>query len=127
MPKSKPPHAKKEEISIKNKIQYQKRDKQILIVASYLTSRGEEGATIYNIIKNKEIGLSSQDQTRFTKIIMNSMEKDGWIKKITYSPRVSIYKITEKGKSAVHEALRLRSEGNLLSTLETFEGLVRGL
>jgi hypothetical protein len=57
VPRSRSPHIKKDVILKRTKTQYQKRDKQILIVASYLAFRGEEGATIYNIIKNKEIGL----------------------------------------------------------------------
>lgn len=126
MPRSRSPHVKKDTILKKSKTQYQKSDQQILIVASYLVSKRDEGATVYNIIKNKEVGLSIQDQTRFTKIIMNPMEKNGWVKRITYSQRVSVYKITEKGEAAVSEALRLRSEGNLLSTLEAFQGMVRG-
>jgi len=127
VPKSKPPHIKKEPTfkSNKSKTQYQKRDQQILIVATYLVSKRDVGATVYNIIKNREVGLSSQDQSRFTEIIMNPMEKNGWVKRTTYSPRVSIYKITENGEAAVSEALRLRSEGNLLSTLEAFQGITR--
>ena len=103
---------------------YLKKDNIILRVASYLMSK-EDGATVYNIISERGvIGLSKQDQTRFTEIIMNTMERDGWIKKVSYSARVSVYFITEKGKSAVSDALQLRSDESLLSTLEAFRDIV---
>ena len=107
------------------KTQYLKKDNIILRVAAYLSPK-EDGATIYNIISERGvIGLSKQDQTRFTEKIMNSMERDGWIKKVSYSTRVSVYFITEKGKSAVSDALQLRSDGSLLATLEAFRDLVQ--
>lgn len=105
---------------------YNKRDNIVLKVASYLVSKGEEGATIYNIISAKaKIGISSQDQTRFTKTIIEPMEKDGWIKKRMYSKRVQVYVITEKGKSTHSEVLQLRKNESLLSTLECFRDIVR--
>ena len=103
---------------------YLKKDNIILRVAAYLIPK-EEGATVYNIISERGvIGLSKQDQTRFTEIIMNTMERDGWVKKVSYSARVSVYFITEKGKSAVSDALQLRSDESLLATLEAFRDIV---
>lgn len=126
MPRRKSLREKREGLERKPKGPYQKRDNIILRVAQYLVTKDEEGATIYNIISAKsQIGLSSQDQTRFTKKIMEPMEKDGWIKKRTYSKRTQVYVITEKGKSAISEALRLKHDGNLLSSLEAFNDIIR--
>lgn len=113
-------------IEKKHKSPYQKRDSKILRVATYLMTKGDEGASIGNIISAKAgIGLSSQDQTLFTEEIMKPMKKDGWVKERKYSDRFKVYVITEKGKSAISEALKLRQNGSLLSTLEAFQGIVR--
>jgi len=124
VPRRKSIREKKEGITTKGP--YNKKDNVILKVALYLNSKGDKGATIYNIIDAKQkIGLSTQDQTRFTKKIMIPMEKDGWVKMREYSERNKVYVITEKGKSAVADALELRKDGSLLSTLEAFRDLVR--
>jgi len=105
---------------------YLKRDNKILLVASYLVGKGDDGATIGNIISVKaNIVSTSQDQTLFTKTIMEPMERDGWVKKRKYGARMQVYVITEKGKSAVSDAHKLRQDGSLLSTLEAFRGFVK--
>ncbi len=124
MPRRKSIREKKD--NVKAKGPYNKKDNTILKVASYLVSKGEEGATIYNIISAKsKIGLSTQDQTRFTKKIMIPMENDGWVTKREYSAKVQVYVITGKGQSAVADALNLRKDDSLLSTLEAFRDLVQ--
>lgn len=115
---------KKEGVTAKGP--YNKKDNVILKVALYLVSQGEKGATIYNMISAKsQIGISTQDQTRFTNKIMIPMEKDGWVEKREYSERNKVYVITEKGQSAVTDALNLRKEDSLLSKLEAFRDLVQ--
>ena len=100
MPRRKSIREKKEGVSTKGP--YNKKDNTTLKVALYLNSKGNDGATIYNIISAKtKIGLSVQDQTRFTNKIMSPMEKDGWVKMRKYSERQKVYVITEKGKSAI--------------------------
>lgn len=92
----------------------------------YLNSKGDDGATIYNIISAKTtIGLNTQDQTRFTKKIMIPMERDGWVKMRKYSERNKVFVITEKGKSAINELLELRKNDSLLSKLESFRDLIQ--
>ena len=98
----------------------------VLKVAAYLNGIGDKGATVYNIISaGAKIGLSTQDQTRFTKKIIEPMVKDGWIEKLNYSARVQVYVITEKGASAVSEALQLNKNESLLNTLEAFQDIIR--
>ena len=126
MPRRKSPREKKLGVEKKPKGSYLKRDNKILLVASYLVEKGDEGATISNIISVKaNIVSTSQDQTLFTKSIMKPMERDGWVKKREYGKRMQVYVITEEGKSAVSEALRLRQDGSLLSSLEAFRDIVR--
>ena len=124
MPRRKSIREKKEGVSTKGP--YNKKDNVILKVALYLNSKGNDGATIYNINSAKtKIGLSVQDQTRFTNKIMSPMEKDGWVKMRKYSERQKVYVITEKGKSAIADVLELRKYNSLLSTLEAFRDLIQ--
>jgi len=126
VPRRKSIRERKGRIEKKHKSPYQKRDSKILRVATYLITKGDEGASIGNIISVKaDIGLSSQDQTLFTEEIMKLMKKDGWVKERKYSARFKVYVITEKGSSAVQDALKLRQDGSLLCRLEAFQGLVR--
>jgi len=124
VPRRKAIRNKKEEITTKGP--YNKRDNVILKVAMYLNSKGDDGATIYNIISAKTtIGLNSQDQTRFTKNIMIPMEREGWVTMRVHSERNKVYVISEKGKYAINELLELRKNDSLLSKLESFRDLVR--
>ena len=110
----------------KRKNPYRKKDNMVIKVAAYLLQKGNDGATIYNIISaGAKIGLSTQDQTRFTKKIMEPMEKDGWISKRKYSARNQVYVITDKGGSAVSDALQLHKNESLLNTLEAFQDIIR--
>jgi len=124
VPRRKSIRNKKEGVTAKGP--YNKKDNVILKVALYLNSKGDDGATIYNIISAKtKIGLSVQDQTRFTNKIMIPMEKDGWVKMREYSKRQKVYVITEKGKSAITDVLELRKDDSLLSTLDAFRDLIQ--
>ena len=124
MPRRKSIREKKEGVSTKGP--YNKKDNTTLKVALYLNSKGNVGETIHNIINAKtKIGLNVQDQTKFTKNIMIPMEKDGWVEKREYSERNKVYVITEKGKLAVSDVLKLRKDDSLLSTLEAFRDLVQ--
>ena len=124
MPRRKSIRNKKEGVTAKGP--YNKKDNVILKVAIYLNSKGDDGTTIYNIISAKtKIGLSVQDQTRFTNKIMIPMEKDGWVKMREYSKRQKVYVITEKGKSAITDVLELRKDESLLSTLDAFRDLIQ--
>lgn len=120
MPKKRPPRERKD-IILEKRDNYRKKDRKILSTALYLSSKQKDGASIYMILR--EADLTKQDQTKFTNEIMIPMEKDGWVEKITYSPRQSVYKITEKGQSAITAAKKLCSENNLLSKLEAFREL----
>ena len=108
----------------KKKTKYQSRDNVTLRVAKFLNSKGEKGATIYNIIHDKSTGLSTQDQTRFTKEIIEPMIDEGWVEKVEYSKRVSILKITSEGKNAMSEAFELYQNNSLIAKLIAFKGLV---
>lgn len=96
-----------------------------LRVAFFLNAKKDKGATIYNIIHDRTLGLSTQDQTRFTKVVIEPMVKSKWIEKIEYSKRMSVYKITEQGRDAVQHALELQQNNSLVSTLDAFQGLIR--
>ncbi|TSA16018.1 MAG: hypothetical protein D4R72_07735 [Nitrosopumilales archaeon] len=117
MPKRRPPRERIDTV-LEKRDNYRKKDRKILSTALYLSSKPKDGASIYMILR--EANLTKQDQSKFTKEIMIPMQKDGWIEKITYSPRQSVYKITEKGQSALFAAKKLCSEHDLLSKLEAF-------
>ena len=124
MARKKFPRARRDIVKHVKREKYQTKDNVILRVALYLNKKGEDGATIYNIIHNHNIGLSTQDQTRFTKVIMEPMVKTGWVKRIVHSKKVVVYRITEKGSSAVSDAFKLHSDGSLLASLESFSDSV---
>lgn len=124
MPRKKSIRGKKDDVKAKGP--YNKKDNMILKVAMYLNSKGDDGATIHNIISAKaKIGLNTQDQTRFTQKIMIPMERDGWVKMREYSERNKVYVITEKGQTAINDLLELRKNDSLLSTLESFRDLIQ--
>ncbi|MCH7648072.1 MAG: hypothetical protein IIA83_05655 [Thaumarchaeota archaeon] len=124
MARKKFPRARRDIVKHVKREKYQTKDNVVLRVATFLNEKGGDGATIYEIIHNRNIGLSSQDQTRFTKVIMEPMAKNGWIKRIVHSKKVVVYRITEKGSSAVSDAFKLHSNGSLLASLESFSDLV---
>lgn len=88
-------------------------------IAVYLQSK-HEGSYKNEIIHNA--GLRGQHWSNFQEILLE-MQRSGWIIISSKYANMEIYKITDKGKTLVSEALKLIQDKNPLMDLDAFDGI----
>jgi predicted transcriptional regulator len=96
----------------------------MLNIAKFLNSRPDKGARIIDAQKELEkIYVVSQDYNDIQDIVLQMCEWN-WTNEDVYG-RTKIYKITDIGKEAVHEALELIQKGHPLGNLDAFRDLLK--
>jgi DNA-binding PadR family transcriptional regulator len=112
------------QLRIPRRSQYIRRDNKILNVAKFLNSKPDKGARIIDAQKELErIYIVSQGYDDIQDIMLQ-MCNWKWAIEDVYG-RTKIYKITNVGKQAVHDAVELIQKGHPLANLDAFSGLVR--